>query len=1057
MPIASVTDLLDTLRRLELIDAATLDSLALETLPDDPKALARTLAGRGWLTPFQINRLFLDQAGGLRFGPFVLLEKLGEGGMGQVFKARDAAGELAALKVIRKDRLDNPDAVRRFRREIEAAAGLRDEHVVACQGAYESEGALALALEYVEGTDLARLVQKRGPLPVAEAVEYVRQAALGLQHAHERGLVHRDVKPSNLMVTPAGTVKLLDLGLARREALGETEASSTLTRDGLVLGTPDYIAPEQIEDAHGVDGRADLYALGCTLYFLLSGQVPFPGGTVARKLTRHLSEEPAALESLRPDVPGTLAGVVRKLMARRREARYPSAAAAAEALASWPRQALLAVAVPVGPPPTVTDSALQETNPFAGLHDRTEAEAVRPSAWRRWPWMAGAVVLLLAALLAWHFRPTGPGPVSVPPTATHALDLLDPADIPEDARWEGQPAELVAVLGRSRLRHPGTFGGGLSGVAFRADGEVLASAWSLRSLRLWDPRSGRLLAAVAEPLDSGSVLALAFAPSGNRLALAGDRSAAVTQGTPEGLRDVVRLAGFNGKARSVTFSPDGRWLAVASEEGKVYVWDGQRPQASPPAVLTASKKRVLGLAFSRDGALMATAGEEPAVRLWRPGSDGWVEAGQLPHDDDAYTVLFLPDGKTLAVGLIGCRLCLWDLGARDRPRAVFQVGAANYSPIRMVSPDSDTLVVIENRLTCSIWRGLSKNLCIADPPGSFPPPAVHGVAVSPDGRTVVLGYADHTLSFWDRQPKGWAERWPVQSHTQPLRALAFSEDGRGLLSLCSQRLCRWDLEDPTADPVTVYPDQDSHGLLLVPYEKQLVAPSKSSLTRWDLQPDGPPVRLPPLAGPGGTRVAYDPANETVAVGGIDQGRILFWSVRQTGARQLGEVRTRSREEAMAIAFAPEGKWMVTGEWKGEIGLWRPDPAVRWAEVQSAADHKSQIVGLAFTGPEEFVSASTDGTLRRWTIRDSELKPGQVLSEQPRSLVGLAYAPATRLLAVVLDDGRVNWFPADDWSRKKETKMPPHCGTVTAAFAPDGRHLACGTKIGTVAILRLAEK
>jgi hypothetical protein len=197
-------------------------------------------------------------------------------------------------------------------------------------------------MEYVEGQSLAQHVQARGPLPVREACEYARQAALGLQHAHEQGMVHRDIKPHNLMLTPAGQVKVLDFGLARfvreQDPSGGgpvKESDPGLTDPGETMGTLDYVAPEQARDAHHADGRADVYSLGCTLSFLLTGQVPFPGAGAAEKLARLAFDEPVPLAELRPDLPESLAEVVARMMARRPEDRYQTAAEAAAALAPF--------------------------------------------------------------------------------------------------------------------------------------------------------------------------------------------------------------------------------------------------------------------------------------------------------------------------------------------------------------------------------------------------------------------------------------------------------------------------------------------------------------------------------------------------------------------------------------------------------------------------------------------------------------------------------------------------------------------------------------------------
>jgi hypothetical protein len=284
---------------------------------------------------------------GLVFGPYMLLGRIGEGGMGQVFKARHSRlGRLVALKVLRPELLAGEGAVERFKREGRAAARLHHPNLVTVYDADEIDGHPFLALEHVEGSDLAQVVRAGGPLPPAQACDCVRQAALGLQHAHDKGLVHRDVKPGNLLLA-AGVVKVLDLGLAlvvRGEA--DREAAGGLTSPGAFLGTADFVAPEQIDDARTVGPRADQYALGCTLYFLLTGRVPFPGGGLFSKAARHRGEEPAPVEALCPRLPPGLAAVVRRLMAKKPDERFASAAAAAEALAPFCRAGEAAPAAP---------------------------------------------------------------------------------------------------------------------------------------------------------------------------------------------------------------------------------------------------------------------------------------------------------------------------------------------------------------------------------------------------------------------------------------------------------------------------------------------------------------------------------------------------------------------------------------------------------------------------------------------------------------------------------------------------------------------------------------
>src|SRR5579859_4656266 len=212
MVFATVDSLLDVLRQTELLEPEQLTEVRRVASAScrDPRGLAGELVRRGWLTPYQVNQLFQGRAKQLVMGSYILLERLGEGGMGQVFKARHRKlGRIVALKVIRKERLDHPDAVRRFRREIQAAAQLSHSNIVLALDADEHEGTHFFAMEYVEGDDLAKLVKRHGPLAVEQACEVIRQAALGLQHAFERGLVHRDIKPHNLLrVHQSGVVKV---------------------------------------------------------------------------------------------------------------------------------------------------------------------------------------------------------------------------------------------------------------------------------------------------------------------------------------------------------------------------------------------------------------------------------------------------------------------------------------------------------------------------------------------------------------------------------------------------------------------------------------------------------------------------------------------------------------------------------------------------------------------------------------------------------------------------------------------------------------------------------
>ena len=262
-------------------------------------------------------------------GKYELLEPIGQGGMGTVYKAvHTLLKRTVAVKVLPPNRLKDPQAVNRFRREIEAAGRLDHPHIVRTSDADEADGQHFLVMEWLAGHDLAKYVRERGALSVEQACDFIRQAALGLECADEHGMVHRDVKPSNLFLTSRERerpeappiVKVLDLGLALLHDNAALE--SELTGAGQVMGTYDYIAPEQAMESHTVDARADIYSLGCTFYFLLTGKAPFHGKSEAKKLLAHQLEEPTSLTEDRPDVPNEVIAVLTRMMAKDPGKRY---------------------------------------------------------------------------------------------------------------------------------------------------------------------------------------------------------------------------------------------------------------------------------------------------------------------------------------------------------------------------------------------------------------------------------------------------------------------------------------------------------------------------------------------------------------------------------------------------------------------------------------------------------------------------------------------------------------------------------------------------------------
>jgi serine/threonine protein kinase len=340
------------------IDAAT----ARFPESDQARVIARALIDQGILTRFQARLLLNGKGNKLVLGQYHLLDFLGRGATGRVFKAMHAAmRRIVAVKVISSRVLTAQDDLSLFRREIRAASQLQHPNIIAAYDADQAKGMHFFVMEYAEGLDLRVLLTKHSPLPIDLVCELMRQAAQALQYAHEKGIVHRDIKPANLLVTqlagfvgltgaadsgaettspPALTpvLKVADFGLARLHSAPTSSGADTIkAKTGSLMGTIDYISPEQANDFHAVDIRSDLYSLGCTFYHLLAGRVPFPGETAMEKLVKHFMVEPVALEEVRPEVPPAVASIVRRLMAKDMAQRFQTPAELACELASWDR------------------------------------------------------------------------------------------------------------------------------------------------------------------------------------------------------------------------------------------------------------------------------------------------------------------------------------------------------------------------------------------------------------------------------------------------------------------------------------------------------------------------------------------------------------------------------------------------------------------------------------------------------------------------------------------------------------------------------------------------
>lgn len=341
------------------------DAVAPEKRTQDAidRRLARQLVNAGLLTLWQAQQILAGRWQGLRFDKYELRDVIGQGGMGRVYLAYDVRlDRKVALKILSRERMNNARAMARFRREAKVGAQLQHENLVRIYDEGEAHGVRYLVMEYIEGKTVGRLIAELGRLPARSAADITRRVALGLEHLHQKALLHRDVNPMNILIDRDGSAKLTDLGLAID--LGDDD--DIVTRDGATVGTFDYISPEQAKHSRLVDPRADIYSLGCTLYHMISGRVPFPTPSLPEKLYAHQLSEPEALANFAPDLPEGLAAVVGKMMRKAPDNRYRRASDVARALEPFAVGALPASRIAAGLSSTTQETPAVNGQPRTG-------------------------------------------------------------------------------------------------------------------------------------------------------------------------------------------------------------------------------------------------------------------------------------------------------------------------------------------------------------------------------------------------------------------------------------------------------------------------------------------------------------------------------------------------------------------------------------------------------------------------------------------------------------------------------------------------------------------
>jgi WD40 repeat protein/serine/threonine protein kinase len=1023
---------------------------------------------------------------------YEIIRELGHGGMGVVFLAHNRiVGRHEVLKVIGPDVIESPGVFDRFRNEIRAVARLQHPNIVTAHTAFRCGKSLVFSMEYVDGLDLARLVRANGPVPVAHACYFARQTALGLQHAHEAGMVHRDIKPNNLMLTHKrgkAVIKVLDFGLAKAEreqnlldtlpSEAERDLSGTgdLTAPGEMLGTPDFIAPEQIANSQTADIRADIYSLGCTLYYLLTGRPPFSSSSTRETLRAHTSMDAPLLNLVRPEVPAELAALVAKMMAKEPSRRFQTPSEVADALAPFYKKATASALSPNAgvdqdfargaggtAPSPLADTGHGMWSSLIDLREQEDDEGPVPAPPNpgekrlQWLWPAVAAGVLCCGLVgAW-----AAGLFTSVPVKRDSRDMaragvgngrgdgkragvpISPPVAPElengsplVAGLSPGPEASAATQHNNNIR--AEFGDGAIETLPPAEPPVESKAPTTVTGTTSPAQNFHEITSIKT--SQVALQARLVSGSGHVLYETGGRNRALWRVDVQAPENPRKLEAGVPAWTYLALANDGRIAVLAGTDNSLWYWDLQSGEAR--RLIRRDRANITELAIASDHQVVAYV-RDGAIYFWDMTQNAASNKKELSRGIGVATELiaFSPDGRRI-VSTHGDRaIRIWDVNTRR------QIGRPSETP----QPVSALAMFPEGlRLLISV-AGPTVVWDLATNRGVLQAPDIpRSIALSTDCRRALIG-GGNDMRLWDLETGDQLIR---EVHTRPVRHVSFSSDDRQAISVTDESIRVWSLplgraavdKPPVVEIAEFLPrvGYEIHRTVVVsPLDGRLILTGgwPNSVRFWNRETS---QFIHKFNENGGITqsIAFSPKGRTLALTGGEDSVVRLWDIESREHRDL----RGHKDVVMSVAFSPDGRlaYSAGGLRRGtnEDGT---DFAVRVWDVESGQQlrpfdgHSGTVWSLAVsTDGRYLLSGGNDAVAILW-----DAKTGRIihrLSGHGSRVHCVAFLPGARRVVSAGDDSMIRFWDVDNGREILGHFKDPTGGNGWLAVSPNGTRL-----------------